>query len=101
MRLPRTFRSWLFPIVLLLVFSESAAWGYRPFIATDAAVADPKEIEIELGYFNLERDKGKNTFIIPRSCSTTGSFAILNSWGNLALKNLRTVQFGFRILRYR
>src|SRR6266498_3311590 len=53
-------------IVLLLVSSESAAWGYRPFIATDAAVADPKEMEIELGYFNLERDKGKNTFIIPK-----------------------------------
>jgi hypothetical protein len=53
-------------IVLLLVSSESAAWGYRPFIATDAAVADPKEMEIELGYFNLERDRGKNTFIIPK-----------------------------------
>src|SRR5262245_35693646 len=53
-------------LVLLLVFSESVAWGYRPFIATDAAVADPKEIEIELGYFNLERDKGRNTFIIPK-----------------------------------
>src|SRR6266536_173581 len=37
-------------IVLLLVSSESPAWGYRPFIATDAAVADPKEIEIELDY---------------------------------------------------
>ena len=53
-------------IVLLLLFSESVAWGYRPFIATDAAVADPKEMEIELGYFNLERDRGKNTFIIPK-----------------------------------
>ena len=53
-------------IALLLLFPESVAWGYRPFIATDAAVADPKEIEIELGYFNLERDKGKNTFIIPK-----------------------------------
>jgi hypothetical protein len=53
-------------IVLLLLFSESVAWGYRPFIATDAAVADPKEMEIELGYFTLERDRGKNTFIIPK-----------------------------------
>jgi len=53
-------------LVLLLVSSESVAWGYRPFIATDAAVADPKEMEIELGYFTLERDRGKNTFIIPK-----------------------------------
>jgi hypothetical protein len=55
-----------FSIVLLLLFSESVAWGYRPFIATDAAVADPKELEIEFGYFTLERDRGKNTFIIPK-----------------------------------
>lgn len=87
-------------IVLLLVLSESVAWGYRPFIATDAAVADPKEMEIELGYFTLERDKGKSTSSFQRSCSTTGLFAILNSWVNLALKNLRTVEFGSRTLRY-
>jgi hypothetical protein len=42
-------------IVLLLVFSESVAWGYRPFIATDAAVADPKEME----FFPLSRSKVK------------------------------------------
>jgi hypothetical protein len=59
-------------IVLLLVFSESVAWGYRPFIATDAAVADPKEMETELGYFNLERDRGKNTFIIPKTVLNYG-----------------------------
>src|SRR4029077_10922401 len=53
-------------IVLLLLFSESVAWGYRPFIATDAAVAGPEEMEIEFGYFTLERDRGKNTFIIPK-----------------------------------
>lgn len=53
-------------IVLLLVFSESVAWGYRPFIATDAAVADPKEMETELGYFNLERDRGKKHFHHPK-----------------------------------
>jgi hypothetical protein len=25
------------------------AWGYRPFVSTDAAIADPREVEIELG----------------------------------------------------
>jgi hypothetical protein len=30
--------------------------------ATDAAVAEPKEMEIELGYFTLERDRGKKHF---------------------------------------
>src|SRR5574337_1908815 len=49
-----------------LLLSASTAWGYRPFVSTDAAVADPKELEIELGYFNLERSRGKTTFIVPK-----------------------------------
>jgi len=52
--------------VSLLFLPLSLAWGYRPFLATDAAVADPKELEIELGYFTWERDRGKNTFITPK-----------------------------------
>jgi hypothetical protein len=39
----------------------ASAWAYRPFVSTDAAVADPKEIEIELGYFNLDRTNRENT----------------------------------------
>jgi hypothetical protein len=73
-------------IVLLLVSSESAAWGYRPFIATDAAVADPKEIEIELGYFNLERDTGKNTFIIPKVVLNYGLIRNLELVGKFAVE---------------
>src|SRR5262245_31497660 len=61
-------------IVLLLVFPESVAWGYRPFIATDAAVADPREIEIELGYFTLQREHGENAFVIPRAVLNYGLF---------------------------
>src|SRR3989442_5194330 len=41
------------------------AWAYRPFISTDAAVADQRDLEIELGYFTLEQSKGENTFRIP------------------------------------
>jgi len=72
-------------IVLLLVSSESPAWGYRPFIATDAAVADPKEMEIELGYFNLERDRGKNTFIIPKVVLNYGIIRNLEVVGEFAI----------------
>src|SRR6266498_2621274 len=59
-----TFRT--FSIVSLLLFSPPVAWGYRPFVSTDAAVADLKEMEIELGYLNWEREKGRNTFIVPK-----------------------------------
>lgn len=57
-------RSWLMAVALLL--PASTAWGYRPFVSTDAAVADPHELEVELGYFALERHKGTNTFIVPK-----------------------------------
>ena len=57
----------------VLAWSSSAS-GYRPFVSTDAAVADPKEIEIELGYFTLERTKDENTFIIPRAVVNYGLF---------------------------
>jgi hypothetical protein len=63
----RTIRSVAFSllqIIWLLVFHNSA-WGYRPFVSTDAAVADFKEVEVELGYFNLERAKRRSNFIIP------------------------------------
>src|SRR5215813_14159261 len=57
----------------VLAWSASAS-GYRPFVSTDAAVADPKEIEIELGYFTLERKKDENTFVIPRAVLNYGLF---------------------------
>ena len=76
-------------IVLLLVFPESVAWGYRPFIATDAAVADPQEIEIELGYFNLERDRGKNTFIIPKVVLNYGLIRNLELVGEFGVEEPR------------
>ncbi len=57
---------WSLLPAFMLLLSASNAWGYRPFVSTDAAVADPKEMEIELGYFNLERTKRENTFIAPK-----------------------------------
>jgi hypothetical protein len=59
----RSFGS-LFGVVLLVVM-PSNGWAYRPFVSTDAAVADPQEVEIELGYFTLDHDQEENTFTIP------------------------------------
>ena len=44
----------------------SSAWGYRPFVSTDAAVAERARMEIELGYFTLARTQGENTFLTPQ-----------------------------------
>jgi hypothetical protein len=73
-------------IVLLLLFPPSVAWGYRPFVSTDAAVADVKEMEIEIGYFNLERDRGKNTFIIPKAVLNYGLVRDLELIGEFAIE---------------
>ncbi len=58
--------------VSILVFPFSAVWAYRPFVSTDAAVADPEQVEIELGYFNLERTKRENTFSVPKAVLNYG-----------------------------
>jgi len=63
-----------------------SAWAYRPFISTDAAVADPKEVEIELGYFTLEREKGENTFIIPRLVLNYGLFKNWEAVGEFTVR---------------
>src|SRR5262249_60280778 len=39
--------------------------AYRPFGSTRAAVSDPREGEIELGYFTLERTGRDNTITTP------------------------------------
>src|SRR5262249_47381740 len=60
------------------------AWGYRPFISTDAAVADPHEMEIELGYFTLERGAGEHTFTLPHPVPNYRLWRDLEVVGDLA-----------------
>ena len=55
------------------------AEAYRPFISTDAAVAEPKELEIELGHFTFRREQRENTFLIPSAVLNYGL------WRNLEL----------------
>ena len=61
-------------LLLVGLLVPPSCWAYRPFISTDAAVADPQEVAVELGYFTLERDKGENSFIIPRVVLNYGLF---------------------------
>ena len=53
-------------LACVLCFPASRAWGYRPFVSTDAAVAERARMEIELGYFTLARTQGENTFLTPQ-----------------------------------
>ena len=78
----RTTGTWSRAIVIVMTFlvrveHSAPAWGYRPFISTDAAVADPKEMELELGYFNLERANKENLFIVPQ---VVVNYGIVRDW---------------------
>ncbi len=74
------------PAIFLLLFSPSLAWGYRPFVSTDAAVANVKEMEIEIGYFNLEREGRENTFIVPKAVLNYGLVRDLELVGEFAVE---------------
>jgi hypothetical protein len=58
--------------VLVLVALPTPARAYRPFVSTDAAVADVREVEIELGYFNLDRSHRENTISTPHTVLNYG-----------------------------
>ncbi|MBI3249288.1 MAG: hypothetical protein HYZ50_22535 [Deltaproteobacteria bacterium] len=62
---------------LVMIEHSTPVLGYRPFISTDAAVADPKEMELELGYFNLERTDKENIFIVPQ---VVVNYGIIQDW---------------------
>jgi hypothetical protein len=62
----------LFALAACLMIGATRAEGYRPFVSTDAAVAGPRELEIELGYFALRRERGENTFLIPSAVVNYG-----------------------------
>lgn len=64
-------------VLFSLLFMPASAWAYRPFVSTDAAVADPKEVEVELGYFNLERTRRENTFTTP---SLVLNYGLAKNW---------------------
>src|ERR1041384_197089 len=58
--------------LLCLLPLPHRAFGYRPLVSTDVAVADVNEMEIELGYFNWEREKRNTTFISPKAVLNYG-----------------------------
>jgi hypothetical protein len=58
--------------VIAVLLVPAFAWAYRPFVSTDAAVADPNEVEIELGYFNLDRTGRQNTISTPHAVLNYG-----------------------------
>lgn len=53
------------------------AFAYRPFVSTDAAVAEIGELEIELGLFTISSDEGTKEITVP---SLVLNYGILKNW---------------------
>src|SRR5437870_7317378 len=66
----------LAPLLAVLLILASAL-AYRPFVSTDAAVADPSEVAFEVGYFNLERTRQENTITSP---SVVLNYGFAKNW---------------------
>lgn len=88
------FGAWLTAFLLL---PAAAVWAYRPFVSTDAAVADPNAFEIELGYLNWRREIHEETFTVRVWWSTTESFPTWSWSASFRLKSLRTIKLGLSI----
>src|SRR5260370_185421 len=63
--------------VAMVLVGAGPAWAYRPFVSTDATVADPREIEIEFGAFTLDRTGRENTLTAP---SVVVNYGVHERW---------------------
>jgi hypothetical protein len=65
-----------------LLVCPASAHAYLPFISTDASVVDPRELEVELGYFSLRRENAGNTLSWCRR--TTISRSLASTFGHMS-----------------
>lgn len=67
--------------LLALVVTAAPALAYRPFASTDAAVAGPREVEIEAGYFTLQQSGRESTIAAP---SLVLNYGVVKDWEAVA-----------------
>src|SRR6267142_1388368 len=64
-------------IALYLAALSGSAWAYRPFDGTDAAIAAPGELEIELQPAGRLREGGNTTLVAP---ATVINYGLSEAW---------------------
>lgn len=88
LELPK-WRIWGPVLALCLATTSGPAWAYRPFDGTDAAVAAPGELEIELQPAGRRREGGNTTLVAPATVINYGLSegweAVLEGQGETAL----------------
>ena len=71
----------------LLLGWYSEAWAYRPFDGTDAAVADPGEVEVELQPAGAQWSREQNLLIAPQ---VVFNYGFLENWEAVLEGQLQT-----------
>jgi hypothetical protein len=66
-----------FSIFLSVATCPAPAFAYRPFDGTDAAVAEPGELEVELQPAGVQQEQGTRTLIAPW---TVLNFGLSEEW---------------------
>ena len=74
-----------FLMAAIILISDSASFASRPFISTDASVADPGRLQLELGFFNFIHDR-KNIFNIP---SLKFNYGLIRDWEIVAESDIQ------------
>ena len=67
----------IFLSAVMILLHVDAAFAYRPFDGTDAAVADPGEMEIELQPAGVLSSNGQRTLVAP---ATVLNFGLVKNW---------------------
>jgi hypothetical protein len=77
------------PLVVAVILScaPSRAAAYRPFVSTDAAVAGPREVEIEFGYAGFRRNGASTSIVAPTVIANVGLGHELELVGEFKLVN--------------
>jgi hypothetical protein len=71
------FRGRIFLSAFMILLHVDAAFAYRPFDGTDAAVADPGEMEVELQPAGAKSSGGQKTLIAP---ATVLNYGFAKDW---------------------
>ena len=74
-------------VVLFVAYAAMPASAYRPFVSTDAVVADPSDIEVEFGAIGFRSDGGRKSLVAPTVIGNLGVAPDLELVGEFKLVN--------------
>src|SRR5690349_18620530 len=74
-------------VVLLVACTTTTASAYRPFVSTDASVADLGDFELELGAIGFRSDGGRSSIVAPTVIGNLGVAKDVELVGEFKLVN--------------